>query len=225
MGFGRHASFWWGIVLLAAGVLWLLDATKVLALGGTWVGLVFVIGGLAFASLYARDEGGWWAAIPAGVLIGIGALIAFVETTDAPDEYGPSMLLGAMGLGFAAVYLRERRHWWALIPAGVLLSVGLMVGLVPVFGDDEYLVAVLFGGLAATFALLALVDVGDRRMRWPVIPAVGLALFAAVFAVGAADLLERLEWLVPAGMVVAGLLIVWRTVSARRVDGMQDQRG
>ena len=212
---GRDASFWWGIALLALGVIWLLDATDVLRLGGAWVGLVFAAGGIAFAVLFARSDGNWWAAIPAGALIGLGGLIAFVEGTAAPDEYGASILMGAIGLGFAAVYLRARQHWWALIPMGVLLTLAVMIAFVPTGDEDRVLPAILFAGIALTFGLLALIPIDGRRMAWPWIPAAILAVFAGFFALDAVQLLETMEWLWPAGLVVVGLVLVWRNFASR----------
>ena len=63
-----------------------------------------------------------------------------------------------MGAGFGAVYVREPANWWALIPCGVMLTLSLVVALPPAW-EGMPVAAVLFLGLAATFAALSLVPV------------------------------------------------------------------
>src|SRR5690606_33985137 len=117
-GAGIHrlsgSGLWWGGLLIVGGALWLADATGVFSISPLVVAILFAVAGIGFAFDFGRDSGGWWAAIPAGARIGLGALIAFVESTTAPDPWGASLLLAGSGLGFGAVYFRERDQRWAL---------------------------------------------------------------------------------------------------------------
>lgn len=209
------SGLWWGGLLIVAGALWLADATGVLTVSPLIVALIFALAGIGFAIDAARDSNSWWAAIPAGALIGLGALIAFVEGTSAADEWGAAILLASSGIGFLAVYLRAREHWWALIPAGVLLSVAIIVASVPIVDSGTGIAVVVLGIMAAMLVVVALVPIRGRRMWWPLVPAGILAVVAAFLARGEIEALEPFNWVVPSALLVMGLFVVLRTLSGR----------
>jgi hypothetical protein len=72
----------------------------------------------------------------------------------------------------------DRRRWWAMIPGGVLVTLGIVSAL-----TDAYNIGntggVFFVGLGITFMLVALL----ANMRWAYIPAAVLLLLG--FFVGA----------------------------------------
>lgn len=208
-------ALWWGVLLIVSGAFWLADATRVISMPPVVVGIFFALAGLGFAVDFAREPRSWWAAIPAGALLGLGTLIAFVEGTTAPDEWGASMLLGGTGLGFLAVYLRNRDHWWAIIPGGLLLVVAIIVGIVPIVDRGEGIAVVVLGILAAILVGLALVPIRGRRMLWLVVPAAILAIVAGFLAFDAVEVLEPFNWVSPAALLLIGLYVVVRNLSGR----------
>ncbi|MGQ9828041.1 MAG: hypothetical protein ACUVSW_09255 [Roseiflexus sp.] len=86
-----------------------------------------------------------------------------------PDSIVGSIFLAMLGLGFLAIVLMSRSRWWAIIPGGVLLSVAATVALSEVLPEGAA-GSVLFPGLAATFAVLALMR-ETPALRWRFIPA------------------------------------------------------
>jgi uncharacterized membrane protein HdeD (DUF308 family) len=131
-----------------------------------------------------------------------------------------------MSAGFAAVYVREPANWWAVIPSGVMLTLSFVVALPPAW-QGMAVAAVLFLGLAATFAVLSLIPVrpehrpaqpgsvpgqpGDAvpaRMKWPLIPAAVLAVMGLIFALQATTLLTASEFFVPVLLVLAGVALL-----------------
>ena len=68
----------WGLLLVAAGVLFLLNSTGTISIGDYQWAIILVIGGLAFLSVFLADREHWWALIPGGILalIGLGFFIA-----------------------------------------------------------------------------------------------------------------------------------------------------
>jgi hypothetical protein len=195
----------------------LVDVTGVVNVSPIVAAIFFALAGIGFAVDFSRDSHDWWAAIPAGALLGLGALIAFVELTTAPDEWGAAMLLAGSGLGFAAVYFRVRDHWWALVPAGLLLSVTIVVASVPVVDRQEGIAVIVLGIIAAALVALALIPIRGRRMVWPLIPAGIVGVVAGFLAADAAEALEPYNWVSPALLLVVGLVIVFRTLSGREV--------
>jgi hypothetical protein len=197
--------------LVVVGGLWLLEAANVVELTTGWVALLFAIPGLVFAWAFVGSPERWWAAIPAGALLGLAALIASAEASWLPTESFPaSLLLGGIGLGFVAVFMRLPERWWAIIPAGVMLTLAVFIGIAPSF-DPMIAVAILMFGLALTFVLVAALPLATGRMRWPLVPAVVLGGLGTVFALGATDLLEAMQWIWPVAIIAVGLVLLLRT--------------
>jgi hypothetical protein len=80
----------------------LLEGLGVFAVGGSIWSVLF---GVAFLYGFIASRDAWWAAaIPAGALLGFVALIASSELAPGlADEWGASLFLGAVGVGFWAV--------------------------------------------------------------------------------------------------------------------------
>lgn len=199
-----------GLALIGVGALFLLQSMGVLgAIGGLIWGLLFLLGGVAFLATFAVAPARWWALIPGFTLLGLGALVggqALVPALAGP--WGGALFLGGIGLGFGAVYLTGRARWWALIPAGVLLTLALVAGLSEtIAGPDAG--GVFFLGLALTFGLVAILPTPGARMRWALVPASVLALLALstmAFTNAALGIL----W--PALMILGGLYLAYRAL-------------
>jgi hypothetical protein len=80
---------------------------------------------MPFLAVYYRNRTQWWALIPAYVLIVIGVMILLTEMGLLSDLLVPAYVLIAIAVPFFVVYLRDRKLWWALIPGGILLILGL----------------------------------------------------------------------------------------------------
>ena len=83
---------------------------------------------LSFLIIYLLKRDFWWALIPAFVLGGLSVMIG-LEESNLPirDEYAVAVFLISIGLPFLLLYLIKRDFWWALIPAGTMVGVGLLV--------------------------------------------------------------------------------------------------
>ena len=216
-----------GIALMAAGVLLLLDLLGILDSAAIVWPLIFAAAGTAFVVLFVRSRDNWWAAIPGSVFLGLAAVILVTQLLPGPAAYwAGAFLFLFMGAGFGAVYVRERSNWWALIPCGVMLTLALVVALPPAW-EGMPVAAVLFLGLAATFAVLSLVPVMPEprpgqpaavagqpgvaepaRMKWPLVPAAVLAVLGLIFALQATALLTASEYFVPVLLVLAGVALL-----------------
>jgi hypothetical protein len=128
--FWRREQWWrlmpgWTLLALAAMVLLSLDDSvpRPYMAATLFVGLA-----LAFANLYLVNRADhWWAIIPGGFMLVLAGVIALAVTITRLETLG-AILFAGMGVVFGLVYLLagKRRHWWALIPAGVLLFFGLL---------------------------------------------------------------------------------------------------
>ena len=220
-----QASILAGVVLMAVGLLLLLDLLGVVESIAYLPALIFAAVGMVFLSLFTRSRENWWAAIPGSVFLGLAAVVTATQFMDGGA--GSAFLFLFMAAGFAAVYLRERANWWALIPAGVMLTLAAIVALPPELQGTP-VAAVLFLGLAATFGLISLVPVRTAghavRMKWPLIPAAVLAVLGAIFALQAMALLIAADFAVPAVMILAGIALLVYAYRARH-DGQHKAHG
>lgn len=199
----------WGGLLILLGVLFLLQTLGIIPgdLAILWA-LVFAAAGIAFLYLYARDqERSWWAVIPGLTLVGLaGAILLGEYGTRAMQPLGGTVFLGLIGLAFLLIYLGNRDRWWAIIPAGVMLTLALIAGL-STFFEGADLGAVLFFGLAATFGLLYFVPTPRGRMTWALIPA-GVLLIMGILVLATLSPVAGYIW--PLALILVGLYLLLR---------------
>lgn len=126
----RQGQWWrlmpgWTLLALAAMVILGLDET----LPRPYVAATLFVGlALAFANLYFVNRAEhWWAIIPSGFMLVLSGVIALTVSITRLETLG-AILFAGMGAVFGLVYLLagRRRHWWALIPAAVLLFFGVI---------------------------------------------------------------------------------------------------
>lgn len=157
--FLTNRTHWWAIIpgfgLLGLAALIALDQFWPRVgdvLGGTiFLGVI----GLAFWVIYFLNREHWWAVIPGGVMFTV-ALIAGLDSLFEGAEMGGVLFLG-LGLTFGLLSLLptpQGRIKWALIPAAVLLVMGLLITAATT-GILEYLwpAALILVGLYLLFRM------------------------------------------------------------------------
>lgn len=209
-----------GALLVGVGVLALLQNFGLL--GGLaallWAALG-AAGGLAFLAAFLRSPEHWWAAIPGMTLLGL-ASVTLVGTL-APWAAGAwlgGLFLGSIGAGFLLVFLTQRERWWAVIPAGVLLTLAAVAALADVL-PGEAIGAVFFLGLALTFGALSRLPGYEEQLRWALIPAAVMLTMGLVVLMATSPLVNIL---VPAALIIGGLALLYRNSAlAHHTGGKQ----
>jgi hypothetical protein len=170
-----------------------------------WV-LMLAAAGLGAFGLYLTDRSEWFLLVLAYVLWAIAILIALVTADVLRDEAVAVYVLFAIGLPFLVVYLRDRRQWYFLIPAYVLLVIGTMVGLIGL--------GVLNDLLVPSYVLLALalpffvVYAQNRTLWWALIPGGILAVIGLSFLIAEASLV----YLGAIALILGGAWILLRVL-------------
>ena len=202
----------WGVLLIALGVLFLLQTFGILGwlLTLVWV-FLFGAAGAAFLFVFLMDRAHWWAVIPGFTMLSLAALIALNWLFPKVGEtLGGTLFLGGIGLGFWVVYFVKREHWWAVIPGGVMLTVALVAGLSSVV-EGVATGGVLFLGIGLTFGLLSIVPTPQGRIKWALVPAAVLLVMGLLMTAAATPLIKL--W--PAALILAGLYSLFRAFSSR----------
>jgi hypothetical protein len=206
------SSVVWGILLILAGLLFLLQNFGFLSgVFGLFWALAFGLGGAAFLYVFLTNRTQWWAIIPGCALFGLSVLIALDTLWPAAaDAVGGTLFLSGIGLSFWVIFLMNREHWWAIIPGGVLFTLALVAGMSSLGGVE--MGGVFFLGLGSTFGLLAIVPTPQGRMGWALIPAAVLGVMGLLLLAAAAPLI-RFIW--PIAVILVGLYLLFRALVSR----------
>jgi hypothetical protein len=198
----------WGLLLVLAGVLFLLNSIGTITIGDYQWAIILGIGGLAFLSVFLADRQQWWALFPSFGLL-IGGTILFLESAfpGLSDDFGGAIAMGGIGLVFLLIFITNIKNWWALIPAGVLLSLAVML-LLGFESGGIFLI-----GLGLTFGVLGFVPTEHGRMRWAFIPAVVLIL-VGIFVTLAVYNLFAILW--PLALIAGGVMIIYFVIKTRQ---------
>jgi hypothetical protein len=184
-----------GGALVAVGVLALLGTLGLAPALSNVVGVaLFAALGVAALAL-ARRTGSHWAMAAAFPAFGLALAILL------PGDAGGAAFLWSLAAGFLSLFLAERSRWWALIPSGVLLTLGTIAAWGGGTGDATGGV-LFFLGLALTFA--AVWKLPPHPQAWAVYPAAALAGIAVLVGTMAGG------WLLPLALIAVGVYLVVR---------------
>ena len=198
-----------GIILLAAGVTILFSNLGMITLNWQMVvGPAFAVGGLVFLLVFITNTDEWWALIPGFVLIGLGINTFMGQWLDTHDGRLSSVVfLAFVGIPFLLIYIFNKQHWWAIIPGGVLLTMGV-INLVPP-GNAALEGGLFFLGLALTFGLVYILPKPSGKLKWALYPAGILLLIGFVVTLGASDWLGLVG---PLALLIAGGYVIYRAL-------------
>lgn len=199
-----------GSLLVLAGLVFLVQQIFHLPIGGLFVSMFFLAGGIVFLYVVLVNKEHWWALIPGSTLVGLAVLIACGDL--APhftDKFGGSIFLGSIALGFIGVYLLKPSNWWAVIPAGAVATIALVAGIQN--GHGMLQGGVFFLGIGATFAALGLLP-NLKTEKWPWIPAAVCFVLGTLILIGSGALVNSIfGWIWAIAFVAAGVYLVVRS--------------
>jgi hypothetical protein len=191
-----------GGLLIVVGVMALLETVTDL---GAWVWVaVLTIGGLGVYAVYAMDRTEKWLLIISYAMLAVAGLVTLLTLEVLDDPYVATYVLVGIAIPFLAAFLFDRTKWGLLIPAYVLIVVGVFVPLTEL--------GVLDDNLSVTYILLAIaipffvVFIRNTKNWWALIPGGILAIIGLSFLIAEASV----EYIFAAVMIVAGILIVVR---------------
>jgi hypothetical protein len=196
------------MALVVLGVLSLLGTFNVVTLNGSpWLAgmaVLFAALGIIFLYTLVSDRRNWWAAIPGLTLVGLGVMMGLLLIPGFSGTVAGFIFMGSIAASFWVIYILRHDFWWAIIPAGTLTSITLVILL----SENGALAgSVLFLGIAATFGVLGLVEINGHRMGWPWIPAAALLVLGGIVAASEGGV-PGIVWAII--IILAGLFLVAR---------------
>lgn len=170
-------------------------------------GWLFVLGGSIFLSIPLRTPDRWWGFIPGFALVSLGIIELDWFAPAFGNQWGGTLFLCGLSLGFWAIYF-VRRAWWAIIPGGILVTLGTLAGLGS-FVAENYAGAILFAGIGLTFVVVALAPPHDPHRTWAFIPAAGGFVVSALILTATVEMLN-VFW--PLVLIGSGLIVLYRAL-------------
>ncbi|HEX8991043.1 MAG TPA: hypothetical protein VF784_05145 [Anaerolineales bacterium] len=194
-----NSRLWIGIGLIVIGLLMFGERFGLFrgVAGLLWGLLLLAAAGYFLYRFVSNLRGEWWAAIPGFALAGMGATVLL---SNLLPHWSGFFFLGALGLGFFAVYYARRDYWWAMIPGGVLLTLGFIAVLGDTFGGRDT-GGVLFLGMGLTFILVAVL----ASLQWAWIPGIVLLVFGALLGMPFGG---PVNYFWPAALIIGGVLLI-----------------
>ena len=207
------SRIFWGILLILGGIALLLENLNILRIGGLIWGIILGIGGLVFLSVYVENRTMWWPLIPGVTLLSI--CVAALGETFLPSisEFtGGVVVLGGIGLSFFLVYLVSRENWWAIIPAGVLVTLGV-ISVIDAGNFNVDTGGYFFIGIGLTFFLVGILPTPQGQMKWAFIPAVVLLVMGVLITTAVQDIFVYI-W--PLFIILGGGYLIFKAVVSGR---------
>ena len=175
-----RSTNWWSLIPAGIMAFFSLVVLVVDRVKGEYIGaaLFFTLAAVFF--LVYLGKRAIWSAITGYVFLALG-FMPLIATFKHPEFAGIILFL-AIGLPFLFVYLRSPEHWWAVIPAGILLTMGLVTAIILLPGmpssgfDPRFANSIIFAGMTATFAVVWL----RHHKGWAMILSTACALIAVV---------------------------------------------
>jgi hypothetical protein len=197
---------WWA--LIPGGVMLFLAITMLVvdSAGGEWVGVMFLLMfALAFLIVYLTNRVRTWALLVA-YIFGVISLAPMLAAIGDVAGYFGAVIMFAIALPFFVVYFRTPENWWAIIPAGALSTIGVIVALAIAGVIDDaasagFVNAFLMAGLAATFAVLWL----QHHRDWARI----ITLILAILAVASVFFFGYYEMFWPVAFICGGIYLLY----------------
>lgn len=203
------SRYFWGGLIIFAGVILLLQSLNIIEFGSLFMSLLFGLGGVIFLSVFASSRENWWAIIPGLTLLSLALIIGLdYFAPEVSDNWSGSIIMFGIGSSFVAIYLIDHQNWWAIIPGGVLLSIGIIIGLEQYVSETVF-IGLFFLGIGLTFGILSLVTTPQGRMNWALIPAGILGLIGLVLMLFSGDVFRIVG---AAALILVGIYFIYRTV-------------
>ncbi len=190
-----------GAVLIGLGALFLVNQIIPGFMSGLIWASAFGVGAVATYGYYTRNRQQWWALIPAYVMAAIASLILLGMVRFIPGEVTGAFVMALIGAPFLYVYLRDRRHWWALIPAYTMGAIGGIILLSGIIRNDMLIASYVMYAIAAPFLYVYL---RNRQHWWALIPGGIMAVMGTAFMV------SGLAYLIPVLLIVVGIYLLVR---------------
>ncbi len=141
-----------------------------------------------------------------GLVVFAVGLAFFLPAIGIANQIAGPILFVALGGAFAAAYALGYRQFVYLVPAAVMIGLGVGLLLAALFDLGRFAAPIFFGALAAAFVI---VTVLAPDHRWPLVPAVPLALLGVLGVAGGVDVAPSWQpFILPVVLMAVGAYLL-----------------
>lgn len=192
-------------------------------LGGALILVASMGSFLGYAASRRSPQPEWWRLIPSWILLALAAILVLSTVPGLDPRFNAALLFGGLAAAFIHIFLlKTDEFWWAIIPGGFMLVLGIVIALSSTINRIETLGALLFSGMGLVFFALYLL--GDRRQWWALMPGSILLLFGFFVLTWEQNGTESsgaiLRWW-PLILIVIGVLLALRSNRQRPTDKIE----
>lgn len=201
-----------GVFLIAIGAVLFLNELRYPFLDGAIWGafVLFCFSLIAFWG-YSQDKAPW--KVMLGTFLLFLSIIVIVEHMGyLYGDLTGTLVLWSLAAAFLTIFLLKREQWWAIIPGGILFTIGLVVLLESGwYIDQDYYPVILFTGFSLPFWLLYFIRNEKNKLSWAIWPASILLAFAALL-LGKVYFWDFDEFFFPGLLILIGGGLVYRSL-------------
>ncbi len=201
-----------GVFLITVGIVLFFNELGYPFLEGAMWGafVLFVLSMITFWGFF-QDRAPW--------KVILGTFLLFLSATVFAErmgyiygDYTGSLVLWSLSAAFLSVFLIKRDQWWAIIPGGILFTLGLIVALeAGWYINEDFIPVVLFFGISFPFWVLYFMRNEINKLAWAIWPAALLSLFA-VMMFGKVYYWDFEDFFFPGLLIVIGGLLIFRSL-------------
>lgn len=169
-----------GMVIILVGILVLLHNLQFIYVSEQMIwGIGFIILGSFFIYFYRQTASKKSILIPGILFFLLGFFTILDSLFSIPEALIGTLVLWITGTIFIAIYLNKNSSWWAVIPGGILVLVGVIVAL-DAFRllTGSILWFVFFSGISLIFWFLFLIKDQTNKLSWAIYPAFLIMIFS-----------------------------------------------
>jgi len=210
----RVMNIVWGIIVILVGAFLLLVTTNIINIhvNASWLfGILFFLAFIFFIGVYfsiQREQ--FWPLIPGVIMLGLSILI-LSEEIGLRGSIGAGVFILFIGLSFLTVYIFHPENWWAIIPAGMVGSISMVI-----FFGDLLGVGLMFLGMGLTFIAVYVVLLNtEEKHWWPLIPGGILAFMGVLFLFFGP--IEFGNYILPIALIFVGLLLIVKSLKQKKI--------
>lgn len=128
---------------------------------------------------YLTNREQWWVLFPAAAFLAIsGAALGDTLLPAAAEDLSGAVFMFGLSTAFWLIFISQRKHWWAGIPAGVLSTVGFVILVDEFTRGADISGNIMLTGLGLTFMMLWVLRRAEKTgwAIWPGAILLGLGL-------------------------------------------------
>ena len=202
-----------GMIIILIGMLLLLNNLDLFNFDAEfWYGLVIVSLGIGMLMAYRENKSKKSALWLGVIFILIGLILILSSINLFSDDFLGVLVLWALGVLFASIYVQRNERWWAIIPAGLFFVLGAIVLIesLNILGTEFNGFIFLFG-CGLVFWFLYLIQDEKSKFGWAGIVGMLLAILSFFVLSEEWDSLIA-DILFPVSIIFSGVYLIVRGI-------------